>query len=158
MYIWFLRKRTSTLVVYRPFLKLWRRNRSESLRVVFYMLDWLMTLPNTRNVQWLFSLAWYHVPERDKCLRTQLKAAKAAFFALISVKLWWKAVFIRLNALNVLKSGKVIHLLIHLVIHLSYYKNEMFWLLIHLVIHFCAYFVLIKRGNIFFLFGIHRFL
>ena len=91
-------------------------------------------------------------------LRTQLKAAKAAFFALISVKLWWKAVFIRLNALNVLKSGKVIHLLIHLVIHLSYYKNEMFWLLIHLVIHFCAYFVLIKRGNIFFLFGIHRFL
>ena len=25
--------------------------RSESLRVVFYMLDWLMTLPNTRNVQ-----------------------------------------------------------------------------------------------------------
>lgn len=37
-----------------------------------------------------------------------------------------KAVFIRLNALNVLKSGKVIHLLIHLVIHLSYYKNEMF--------------------------------
>ena len=29
---------------------------------------------------------------------------------------------------------------------------------IHLVIHFCAYFVLIKRGNIFFLFGIHRFL
>ncbi len=57
-----------------------------------------------------------------KCLRTQLKAAKAAFFALIR----WKAVFIRLNALNVLKSGKVIHLLIHLVIHLSYYKNEMF--------------------------------
>lgn len=37
-------------------------------------------------------------------------------------------------------------------------QNEMFWLLIHLVIHFCAYFVLIKRGNIFFLFGIHRFL
>ena len=57
-----------------------------------------------------------------------------------------------------LKSGKVIHLLIHLVIHLVYYKNEMFWLVIHLVIHFCVYFVLIKRGNIFFLFSIYLFL
>ena len=37
-----------------------------------------------------------------------------------------KIEWLRLNALNVLKSGKVIHLLIHLVIHLSYYKNEMF--------------------------------
>ena len=41
-----------------------------------------------------------------------------------------------MNALNELKNVLVIHLVMRLVIHLGFWKNETFRLLIHLVIHF----------------------
>lgn len=52
------------------------------------MLDWLMTLPNTHETCNDYSVSLDNMYQKGiKCLRTQLKAAKAAFFALISVKL-----------------------------------------------------------------------